>query len=93
MFFGMLPATCLVYKNRSLDGPVPRGTFRSEALQRASHERGMIRRQPPRVLLCAIEDDNACSRRQERCTASLATAPAPSTTAVGSSDPVGTGLR
>jgi hypothetical protein len=35
-------------------------------LQRASHERGMIRRQPPRVLLCAIEDDNACSRRQER---------------------------
>jgi len=27
MFFGTLLATYLVYKNRSLDGPVPRGTF------------------------------------------------------------------
>ena len=27
MFFGTLLATYLVYKNRSLDGPLPRGTF------------------------------------------------------------------
>jgi heme/copper-type cytochrome/quinol oxidase subunit 3 len=27
MFFGTLIATYMVYKNRSLDGPVPRGTF------------------------------------------------------------------
>src|SRR5207244_6045207 len=27
MFFGTLIATYMVYKNRSLDGPLPRGTF------------------------------------------------------------------
>jgi heme/copper-type cytochrome/quinol oxidase subunit 3 len=27
MFFGTLIATCMVYKNRSLDGPLPRETF------------------------------------------------------------------
>src|SRR5262245_47662105 len=27
MFFGTLIATYMVYKNRSIDGPLPRGTF------------------------------------------------------------------
>jgi uncharacterized RmlC-like cupin family protein len=56
-----------------------RGSTKGSNLQPASHERGMLRCQPSRVLLCAIEDDNACSRRQERPYSLPGNRPAPST--------------
>ena len=41
MFFGTLIATYMVYKNRSLDGPLPRETFVS--LKRGSMSRMKLR--------------------------------------------------